>query len=152
MLSSQQGTNLLLLTSPLVISVTQVSPGDHRPDSDFTLTEVSDVDTSFEKTREQQVAVVTSPRNVDEVEEFVERIEGGEERLRRETKRYNETEVTSRGVEHRSVQQASVTKTSTVSSAALTGGHLPLPFSLSDAIKHDILDPETGMTSPKLHE
>ena len=84
---------------------------------------------------------------MDEVEEFVERIEGGEERLRRVTRRYHETEVTSRGTEHRSVQEASVVKTSTVSSAAMTGGHLPLPFSLSDAIKHEILDPETGMKS-----
>ena len=84
---------------------------------------------------------------MDEVEEFVERTEGGEDRLRRVTRRYQETEVTSRGTEHRSVQEASVVKTSTVSSAAMTGGHLPLPFSLSDAIKHEILDPETGITA-----
>ena len=102
----------------------------------------------FLQTRDQQQVVVKSgggrlPGNVDEVEEYVQQVPGGEERLRKWKHHEQHVRETSRGVEHVNVQEARVIQTSVVSSA-LMSGQLPLPLSFSDAVKHELLDTQTG--------
>ena len=55
-----------------------------------------------------------------------------------------ETRLTKEGVETKSVHQAKVVQTSTVSSSVMTG-ELPLPLAFTDAIKHGMLNTKTGM-------
>ena len=92
-------------------------------------------------THQQRAPAV--PGNVDEVEEYVQQIPGGEERLRKWKHQTQHVRETSRGVEHVNVQEAKLVQTSTVSSS-LVSGQLPLPLSFSDAVKHGMLNTETG--------